>query len=140
MERSARPERPPPPPALAGRTDVRKTLRPGEAGTRKLVRKYGDDLVCVRYRHDDTAGVRLTTVEIVVERAKLRRPRALPPSALVYAMVEPWETPLHEKLKKSGARWDPALRLWRMRYDAALALGLRRRILKSLPKPGNGHR
>ena len=120
--------------------DVRKTLRPGERGTRKLLKLYGEDLVAVRYRHDEAAGIRLKTAEIVVARAKLRRSKSLPPSALVYARVEPWEKPLHEKLKKGGARWDPDLRLWRMRYDTALALGLRRRILKSLPKPESGHR
>ena len=123
-----------------GHLDVRKTLRPGDRGTRKLVKQYGDDLVAVRYRHDEAAGLRLKTAEIVVGRAKLRRSKSLPPSALVYAKVEPWEKPLHEKLKKGGARWDPGLRLWRMRYDTALVLGLRRRILKSLPKPESGHR
>jgi len=120
--------------------DVRKTLRPGERGTRKLLRLYGEDLVAVRFRHDEAAGVRLKTAEIVVGRVKLRRSRSLPPSAPVSARVEPWEKPLHEKLKQGGARWDPELRLWRMRYDTALALGLRRRILMSLPKPESGHR
>ena len=126
-----------PPPA---RLDVRKTLRPGERGTRKLLGIYANDLVSVRYRHDEAAGVRLKTAEIAVARAKLSRPKVMPSSALVYAKVEPWEKPLHEKLKKGGARWDPRIRLWRMRYDTALALGLRRRILKSLPKPESGHR
>ena len=127
----------PTPPA---HVDVRKTLRPGERGTRKLLKVYGDALVAVCYRHDEAAGVRLKTAEIVVARAKLNRSSSLAPSALVYAKVEPWEKPLHEKLKKGGARWDPALRLWRMRYDTAFALGLRRRILKSLPKSESVHR
>ena len=127
-------------PDLPSRLDVRKTLRPGERGTRKLLKLYGNDLVSVRYRHDEAAGVRLKTAEVVVARAKLKRSKSMPPSALVYAKVEPWEKPLHEKLKKAGARWDPGLRLWRMRYDTALALGLRRRILTSLPKPESGHR
>jgi len=35
-----------PPPA---RLDVRKTLRPGERGTRKLLGIYGNDLVSARY-------------------------------------------------------------------------------------------
>jgi hypothetical protein len=89
-----------PPPA---RLDVRKTLRPGERGTRKLLGIYGNDLVSVSFRHDQAAGVRLKTAEIVVARAKLRRPKAMPSSALVYAKVEPWEKPLHKQLKKVGA-------------------------------------
>jgi hypothetical protein len=30
--------------------------RPGQRGTRKLVTRYGDRLVCVRYRYDAAAG------------------------------------------------------------------------------------
>ena len=35
----------------------------------------------MRYRYDERAGVRLTTVEVVVARAPLKRPRRLPDSA-----------------------------------------------------------
>lgn len=42
-------------------------LKPGQKGTRKLVEKYGDSLLCVRYRYDEKRGVKLKTVEIVVE-------------------------------------------------------------------------
>jgi len=140
MERIPGPESSPATAAPVARTEVRKTLRPGQRGTRKLVRIHGADLVCVRYRHDERAGLRLTTVEVVVARAPLKRPRRLPDSALVSVKVDPWEKPLQDRLKKAGARWDPTLRLWRMRYDKALELGLRRRVLKALPKPESRHR
>jgi len=42
-------------------------LKPGQKGTRRLVEKYGDALLCVRYRYDEIRGVRMKTVEIVVE-------------------------------------------------------------------------
>jgi len=125
--------------ADANRTDVTKTLRPGQRGTKKLLKTYGEGLVCVRYRHDEAAGIRLKTVEIVVARARIDQPSLLPPSALVSVKVEPWEKPLQERLRKGGARWDPRLPLWRMRYDTALSLGLRPRILKSLPRPKSSH-
>lgn len=137
---SPSPDSPPLPPPPPPRTEVRKTLRPGDRGTKKLVKRHGKDLVCVRYRYDERAGVRLTTVEVVVDRAPLKRPRRLSNSALVYVKVEPWEKPLQERLKRAGARWDAALRLWRVRYDKALELGLRRRLLKALPRPESGHR
>jgi len=41
-------------------------LRPGQRGT-KLLREYGDRLVCVRYRYDEQNARRLKTVELVVE-------------------------------------------------------------------------
>ena len=32
--------------------EVRLTRRPGDAGTHKLLERYGERLVCVRYRYD----------------------------------------------------------------------------------------
>ena len=32
--------------------EIKRTLLPGQAGTRELLRRYGDQLVCVRYRYD----------------------------------------------------------------------------------------
>jgi len=46
---------------------TRLTLRPGRPGTKRLVTQYGDELVCVRYRYDDTLNRRLKTIELVVE-------------------------------------------------------------------------
>lgn len=34
--------------------ETRLTLRPGQPGTRKLVYKYGERLVCVRIRYEET--------------------------------------------------------------------------------------
>ncbi len=32
--------------------EIRATLLPGQKGTRQLLKLYGDQLVCVRYRYD----------------------------------------------------------------------------------------
>jgi hypothetical protein len=42
-------------------------LKPGQNGTVRLVEKYGDALLCVRYRYDELRDVRLKTVELIVE-------------------------------------------------------------------------
>jgi len=34
--------------------ETRLTLRPGQPGTRKLLDKYGERLVCVRIRYEET--------------------------------------------------------------------------------------
>jgi hypothetical protein len=129
MERTSRPEPPPVPSHPAGRTEVRKTLRPGQRGTKKLLKIHGPELVCVRYRYDERAGQRLKTVEIIVGRARWRPRHRRPDDALVWAKVEPWERALQDRLKTAGARWDPVLRLWRMRYDKAVELRVRRRLV-----------
>ncbi len=140
MERSRHPEPPPLGPLPAGRTEVRKTLRPGQRGTKKLLKLHGPDLVCVRYRYDERAGQRVKTVELVVGRARWRPPRRLPDDALVWAKVEPWEKALQDRLKTAGARWDPALRLWRMRYDRAVELRVRRRLVSLRPYQKGGQK
>ena len=43
-------------------------LKPGQKGTKGLTEKYGDALVCVRFRYDAELRQRLKTVELVVER------------------------------------------------------------------------
>ena len=32
--------------------DVKSTIRPGQNGSKRYTRQYGDQLVCVRYRYD----------------------------------------------------------------------------------------
>lgn len=47
--------------------DVKATLLPGANGTKALLREYGDQLVCVRYRYDKKKHKRYKTIEIIVE-------------------------------------------------------------------------
>jgi len=104
-------------------------MNPGQKGTLKLLRDFGSRLVCVRYRYDDAGRTRLTTVELVISEAPQKRR----PSRLVRVEVRPWEISVREAVKKSGARWEPGIGLWTMRYDRVVKLGLRDRI-----RPGPG--
>jgi len=42
-------------------------LKPGQKGKKKLVAKYGQRLLCVRYRCDEILKKRFRTVEIVAD-------------------------------------------------------------------------
>jgi hypothetical protein len=59
--------------------EIRLTLRPGMAGTKKLLARFGERLVCVRYRYDRASGRRFKTVELIVQdvawSGRTRRPR-----------------------------------------------------------------
>ena len=59
--------------------ETRLTLRPGQNGTKKLVERYGERLVRVRYLYDARTGRRLKTVELVIESVawtpRARHPR-----------------------------------------------------------------
>ena len=47
---------------------TRLILKPGQQGTKSLAKKYGDALLCVRFRYDAKSRQRLKTVELIVER------------------------------------------------------------------------
>ena len=47
---------------------TRLILKPGQRGTKSLAKKYGDALLCVRFRYDAELRQRLKTVELIVER------------------------------------------------------------------------
>ena len=44
---------------------VIKRMAPGASGTRRLAERFGESLVCVRYRENAAQGLRYTTVEII---------------------------------------------------------------------------
>ena len=44
-----------------------KHLKPGENGTLRLVERFGDNLLCVRYRYDAIRDMRIKTAEIIVD-------------------------------------------------------------------------
>ena len=102
-------------------------LKPGQKGTRRLVEKYGNALLCVRYRFDELRGVRLKTVEIVVEERPLTMPR-FKDNDLVPLSVAFDETDFREQLRKMRARWDPQLKLWFVPYRLIRGTELETRI------------
>ncbi|MBX3607852.1 MAG: hypothetical protein KF788_21445 [Piscinibacter sp.] len=105
---------------------VSKTMQTDTRGAIKLSRKFGDALICVRYRLSPDGSERLTTVELLVDRAAVQS-RANPPVAVkIYAS----EGKLRAQAKAKGAWFNPETRLWRMRQNDAHALGLAGRIAK----------
>jgi hypothetical protein len=91
-------------------------LKPGQKGTRRLVERYGDALVCVRYRYDEIRDMRVKTVEIIVDERPGRSAPRLRDTDSVLVRV-PYTMPaLRERLKTVGARWLPGEKLWRVRY------------------------
>jgi hypothetical protein len=93
-------------------------LKPGQKGTRGLVEKYGESLLCVRYRYDEKRGVRLKTVEIIVEEKQCMTSLRYRDSDIVAVMVPYSHKVLREILKAAGGRWDQEEKLWRVRYGA----------------------
>ena len=108
---------------------IRSTRRPGQPGTKRLVAEYGDRLVCVRYRYDPVQGRRYKTIELIVSEGPWQPPDAYRPDDLVWVQIYFREGHLQTRARAVGGRWDPSLKLWRLRYCAVKALGLVDRIV-----------
>lgn len=105
-------------------------LKPGRRGTRKLLAQYGKRLVCVRYRYDERLKRRYKTVELIVDEIAWdpKPPRA---GTRVSVRISYTENAVRRQIKNSGGRWDGKAQVWRMRYDKAVELGLRDRIVNA---------
>ena len=114
-----------PPPA--GYLRVTKTLRPHQPGTLKLTRRYGEALLCVRYREDGPGKRRCTTVELIIDEGPVQR--RLNDRSIVHVKI-PWhEYEVRARAKALLAKWDSRTQTWRMSMRIARALGLESCIL-----------
>ena len=109
-----------------GRTRVSRAIRPGKAGTIKLLRRFGDMLQLVRYRYDATGLYRYTTVELLVDQAPVTRGRSL--EALFAVRIGYNEPTLRAAARHHGGKWDAVARRWILCGRAVLALNLIDRV------------
>ena len=117
-------------PSGPSRSRIRLNLKPGQKGTRQLVAKYGERLVCVRYRYDPGRKKRFKTVEIIVgERDWEPRPPRFADDQIVGVRVAFEEVDLRERVKQAGGTWHRPRRVWQLAYGDAVALGLSDRIV-----------
>jgi hypothetical protein len=106
---------------------VRLKLKPGQRGTKKLTHKYGDRLVCVRYRYDEKSRKRYTTVELIVSETTWQPP-AFKPDAIVLIKIGFKEKDLREKMKEVGGVWSNSRKMWKLPFKIARKLDLEDRI------------
>jgi hypothetical protein len=107
---------------------IRTTIKPGRRGSKKWLKQHGDRLVCVRYRYDEQRRRRYTTIEIIVAESQwIPSPPA--PDTIVDIRVAFDETNLRKTVLAAGGRWSRKLRLWQLRYDQVIALGLIDRLV-----------
>jgi hypothetical protein len=113
--------------------EIRLTLRPGMAGTKKLLARYGERLVCVRYRYDSATGRRVKTAELIVQdiawAGRARKPRRNDHD-LVGVRIDWKESELRAAVKRAGGISRPRQRLWELSWDAVRTLGLHGRVVE----------
>jgi hypothetical protein len=120
---------------------IRTVRKPGEPGTRKLVDRYGDRLVSVRYRYDPAKGRCYKKVELIIAEEDWRPPpeRITPPPApppkprhtpRVPVRIQWNEKDLQRRAKAAGGLWDPRRKLWYVPEERVRQLGLAGRIVR----------
>lgn len=103
---------------------VAKKLRPGQRGAIKLARTYGAELLCVRYRENSDGTERITTVELVVERAVIQKRE----DPVVSFKIRQDELDLRQEAKRRGAKYDSKTFMWKLCRSEVLRMGLKDRI------------
>ncbi|MBF0548369.1 MAG: hypothetical protein HQM08_28295 [Candidatus Riflebacteria bacterium] len=112
---------------------VGSTIQPWTDGAKKYSRKYGDSLVCVRFRYDEKLKKRFTTVELIVDEApwflQKRAPTDQKTPKMVKIKIEKWEKQLRADVKSAGGKWLPEEKLWSLPLPQVLKLDLESRIV-----------
>jgi hypothetical protein len=116
--------------------EARLKLKPGQNGTKKLLARFGERLLCVRYRYDEARSLRFTTVELIVSQSPWqprKRSRTVPrsPHDMVYVRIAYDNIDLRAKLKVLGALWRPRYKLWELPWSAVQALGIEHLIVSN---------
>jgi hypothetical protein len=117
--------------------ETRLSLAPGQNGTKKLLARYGERLLRVRYRYDAARGVRHKTVELIVETIPWnprQRNARREPEDMVAIRIAFSETDLRERIKAAGAIWRPRHRLWEVDWKTVRELGLQGRVVPDQPR------
>ena len=112
--------------------EVKATLAPGQNGTKQLLKQYGDQLICVRYRYDKARQKRLKTIEIIVDEQDWIPGITFPVDKRVPVKIGFEETELREQMKQAGAFWNPEKKAWMLSYRRVLQMGLEGRVIDDI--------
>jgi hypothetical protein len=107
-------------------------MQPDQAGALKLARRFGDALVCVRYRHDEGRMHRYTTIELVVDDAPIQRSKR--EQELVAVFIDFKDVEAQTAARAQAAKWDSKACVWRMPRHIARRLNLLDKIRPIAPK------
>jgi hypothetical protein len=119
---------------------IRCILQPGQRGTKRLLEKYGDNLVCIRYRYDDEKQMMYKTAEIIIDRKPWQREtRKMADDQIVSIRVAYHEVDVRRRVKAAGGKWDPTRQVWHLDFKNAAKLGLASRIVDTESKDSDNN-
>ena len=82
---------------------IGRIVSPGQPGTKKLVERYGDNLLCVRYRYDDQKKMMYKTIEIIIDEKPWQgKTHKVPKHKFADIRIGFNEVELRNRIKKVG--------------------------------------
>ena len=116
---------------------VIKRINPGKPGTKKFFEIFGEQLFCVRYRHNKENHERITTVELIVDKGAYYPEFNVARNCFqdnlntqVYLKLDFDDKELRCRVIKAGGEWLQEKKLWKIKHKEVLKLGLKERIVK----------
>lgn len=108
---------------------TRTHLKPGQKGTKRLAKIYGEALLCIRFRYDEVTRTRLKTVELIVEKSDWTPPPSrYAVENLVSLRIAASNMSLRTQAKSAGAKWNPEKQLWFVSYGKIAGTPLEKHI------------
>ena len=115
--------------------EVTRKIKPGENGSKRYLRAYGDRLICVRYRNDRANRKNLVTVELIVAEHpqpsghhELFNAMYPHPNRWVMVRIGYQEKQLQQAIKQRGGKWIKSKQLWGLPYRVVQELKLEDRM------------
>ena len=109
---------------------TRRTVYPGDPGSKKWCKLYGDKLLCVRYKYDYPNKKRITTIELIADEQDWKPNETfIPKNKIVQLRINYGEVDLARKVKSLGGKWNKAGKVWELAYGYVQTLGLTKRIV-----------
>ncbi len=121
---------------------IRTVLKPGKRGTKSLVKEYGQQLICVRYRYDYIKKKKYKTIELIISEEDWQPPMPHPDEEHAKQVEKGYsienkvklrialdEQQLQRKVKRQGGIWSRQDQAWLINEDAARKAGLTSRIV-----------
>ena len=109
---------------------IKRVVKPGQAGTKKLMERYGENLVCVRYRYDEGKKRMFKTIELIIENMPWQpNTKKIPMNKMVNLRINVDEVELRKRVKTVGGKWNPGKQVWSLPYKSVVELGLTDRIV-----------
>ena len=112
---------------------IKRTIIRGQPGAKKWEKRYGSNLLCVRYRYDEQNSKKITTVELIVEEKNWNGgKKKIPHNKIMGVRVMYGEKEIASLVKHAGGKWNRKEQVWELPYGEALSLGIEDRIVHGI--------